>query len=130
MRVLIKSTNIELTPAIENYIERKLVKCAERLVKAYKSPDLPTLDIEVGKSTKHHKKGKVYYAEVNLSLDGKKILRSRVNSEDLYTACDLAKDELEREIVSFKEKRDAVQKRGARKAKREFRFDPAARLNR
>ncbi len=129
MRVTIRKKNLEITPALAIYIETKLLKPIRKLLKVSVADDLPILDLEVGRTTKHHKKGAVYHVEANLSL-GKIFFRAETDDADVYAACDIVEKELERELSSFKEKKVAVAKRAARKIKKDLRFDPAARLYR
>lgn len=90
---------------------------------------LPILDLEFGRSTRHHKKGKVYHAEASLALNGA-LLRAEVDDEDIRAACDLLAEELEREIVTYRSRARARERRGSRIAKKELRYAPAARLYR
>lgn len=93
----LKTTNLELTEAIENYVREKI----GALQKFLKNIELPqSARIEIGKSTDHHRKGKIFFAEVNLELPHK-MLRATVDSEDLYLAIDLVKREMEREIKRY-----------------------------
>lgn len=101
MRILIKATNFSLTPAIVDYIRKKI----GGLNKYLKRLDSSVVEArtEVGKITEHHKKGDIFRAEVNLKLPGK-LLRAEEEGGDLYSAIDFVHDELKREIVSFKDK--------------------------
>lgn len=112
-----------MTPALRQYIEAKVVKPVEKLVKR---DTAALLDLEFSRTTRHHRKGKVFRAEANLSF-GKSLVRAEAEEEDVRVACDVLKEELGREIGSFKEKRGAKEKRNARRLKQELRFGPAAR---
>ena len=120
MRISINTKDITLTPALEAYIEEKFTSHIRKFVEAKNDPDLPLLAIDIGRSTRHHKKGNIFYAEANLQM-GKILLRAVAESEDIHSACDLMRDELEREIKKFSEKRKTLQKKGARAAKEEMR---------
>ncbi len=104
MKTMIHTKNLELTPSIEEFIGQKM----DTLAKLFKADDeLIELRIEIGRPSKHHQKGLVHYAEINLKM-GSKLLRSVVEHEDLRTAIDFARDEIERQIKEFKSKlRDA-----------------------
>lgn len=68
--------------------------------------------VEIGLPSKHHRSGRIYYAEVNLKVGGK-LLRATCQHEDLRNAIVDAKNELQREIKKFKEKkRDLSRKPG------------------
>jgi len=114
MRISLKGTNLELVDSIRVYVEKKIINTVERLLA--RPPEAVSLDIEVGKTTKHHKSGKVFRAEVNLSM-GKKLLRAESLGENLHEAIDLLEEEIEREIKKFKGKRRALALKGARKLK-------------
>jgi len=113
MKISIKATGIELTPAIEAAVEEKiggLDKFLGGIIDAV---------VEVGKSTKHHQKGPYFRAEADLRVSGK-IIRAEAETEDLYMAITKLKDELQQEIKKYKEKMLAKEKRGGRAAKRMF----------
>ncbi|MBX4206436.1 HPF/RaiA family ribosome-associated protein, partial [Candidatus Parcubacteria bacterium] len=53
MRINIKATGIELTPAITDYAERKVAMLDKYIARGTDA----VAQIEVGKSTRHHKSG-------------------------------------------------------------------------
>ena len=116
MRVVIHKKNLEITPALQNFIDAKLIKPVERVLKNVSDKELPLLEIEIGRNTKHHRKGRIYHAEANLSL-GRIFIRAEVDEDDMRKACDLLKDELLGEIVKFKSKKLDVSKKESRIAK-------------
>lgn len=129
MRVAIRQKNLEITPALNNYIETKILRPLRRLLESRKNSELPTLEIEIGRSTRHHQKGNIYYVSATLSLAGKTI-QAKSDAEDIYRACDFLAKELKKEFISYKSKSRALDKRGARKVKKDLRLDPAARMYR
>lgn len=129
MRVVVRKKNLEITPALSVYIDTKIVRPTEKLLARIKSDALPLLDIEVARTTRHHRKGNVFYAEANLSL-GSYVFRAEAEAEDIYAACDLLEDELKREISKFKTKIQSMAKRQGRQIKKQVRFDKSARLYR
>lgn len=129
MRITVRRKNIDaLTPSLEEYIEKKIIQPVKKLLASYADGDLPVLDIEVGRTTKRHRKGMVYHAQATLAI-GKKILRAEVENEDVRAACDLLKEELEREIEKHKDRNLSLLKRGARRLKKLLNFHPDAQLN-
>ena len=109
----IKATNIELTPAISDYLTKKM----EMLEKFIDQNDTSTsASIEVGKTTEHHQHGEVFRAEINL-LSGGKQFRTVSEEADLYTAIDMVKDEMARVLSSHKNKQQTMFKKGATKIK-------------
>ncbi|OGZ03730.1 MAG: ribosomal subunit interface protein [Candidatus Lloydbacteria bacterium RIFCSPHIGHO2_01_FULL_41_20] len=109
MNIKIQATNLELTSAIKQYVEKRLAPL-ERLLGAGNTS--VRVEVEVGKISRHHKQGEVFMAEINIYSP---IQDFRVVSEqeDLYTAIDDAKEEIEREIVSYKDKKRTLFRRGA-----------------
>jgi ribosomal subunit interface protein len=96
MEIKIKTTKMEMTPAIELAINEKL----GGLDKYFDS--IIGCEVEVGKTTNHHNKGNIFRAEVNLEVP-KKIIRAEVETDDLYKALTEVKDKLKIEIIKYKE---------------------------
>ena len=114
MKVSLKGTNIALLESTREYVDRKIVRMVEKLL--IREGGAVALDIEVGKTTKHHRAGKIFRAEANLSV-GRTLLRAEALGETLNEAIDLAEDELKQEIKKFKEKRRTMLLKDARKIK-------------
>lgn len=112
MAINIKATNMELTPAIEDYVNSKL----DRIDKFIKKGEVGVY-IEVGKTTNHHKRGDLYKAEFNIEIDGDKFF-TESEKEDLYTAIDDAKEEIIRRIINKKDKKKTLFKRGSMSVKK------------
>ena len=129
MRVSLRQKNLEITPALNSYIETKILKPLRRLLGTREKSELPILELEVGRSTFHHQKGKVYYVSAIFSFGGKAV-QARGEAEDIHQACDLLEEELKKEIVGYQSKSRALDKRVARKIKKDLRLDPAARMYR
>ena len=115
MRVSLKGTNTDLPSSTREYVDKKLVRTAERLLA--RNGEVIILEIEVGKATRHHRTGNIFRAEANLSI-GKTLLRAEALGETLNEAIDLAEEELEREIKQFKERKRSLMLKGARSLKR------------
>lgn len=99
MKTTIKTTGTTLTKDIETYIETK-VRGIEKLLK---DQDAVEIRFEVGKPSKHHRKGDVFYAEANLRLGGK-LLRATDENWDMRVAIDNVKHKLEKQLADFKDK--------------------------
>ncbi|MBI5728420.1 MAG: ribosome-associated translation inhibitor RaiA [Candidatus Magasanikbacteria bacterium] len=114
MQITIKATGINLTPAINDYVTAKI----GGLEKYLKKLDRGAVEaaVEVGRNTRHHNKGSIFRAEINLKLPGR-MLRAEESSDDLYAAIDLVHDEIKRQIISFKDKLKGGRIREARKNK-------------
>jgi len=109
MKINLKTKNFSLTQAIKIYLEEKL----NSLDKFLPLDESISADIELAKTTKHHQKGDVFRAEVNLNVPGR-LIRAAAEKWNLRVAIDAVKDELQREIKSNKEKSFSLYKKGAR----------------
>lgn len=107
MKMNIKATGIELTPAISSYAEKRLMKVGKFL------DGDPVMSVELGKSTQHHKQGEVFRAEVRISGSGANYYAAK-ESQDLYAAIDEVKDEVIHEITKTKGKKRELVRRGQR----------------
>ncbi len=125
MKIIIKGTNIKLSPSIKQYIEEK-IGGLEKFLRKY-NPQLVEARVEVGKITRGQRRGDIFRAEVNLSINGQ-LIRVEKTEESLMAAIDLAKDELRREIRQNKDKRMTMFVRGARSWKKFWQLSPLARF--
>lgn len=112
MKINIKATNIELTSAINDYVNKRL----QALEKFTKDKEIIAY-VEVGKTTKHHKEGEIFKAEFNLEISGVKFY-SVSEKEDLYEAIDDAKEEVVHQIKNDKKRKQTLYKRGASSVKK------------
>jgi putative sigma-54 modulation protein len=101
MRLIsLKSTNMDLTDAIRAYVEEK-VETLRKLCEEFHPAD--DLQVEVGKSSRHHAKGPFYHAEMMLRVPGKEF-RAESEAEDLYAAVDDVKDQMRRQLADYKDR--------------------------
>lgn len=114
MKINIKATNIELTEAINDYINKKI----ESLNK-FLNQDNCNIYVEVGKTTKHHNKGEYFRAEFNIDKEGTNFYSSS-EKEDLYASIDEARDKIFRDLTKRKDRRMTLYKRGATSVKKMF----------
>ena len=115
MNIKITFTNLDKSPAVEDYVSKKL----SSLSKFLKGGADALCEIELAKTTGHHKSGDIFKAEANITFAGRQFYVV-AEKDDLYTAVDKMRDEAEREIVSNKKKYLAVFRRGAGKIKNLF----------
>jgi len=116
MKIDIKATNTELTTPLYNYAFEK-ISALRRFMKKWEAEGVVEARVEVGRSTRHHHKGPVYFAEINLHVPGK-VLRGEASDWDIRIAIDRARDELQKEIKKYKEKTLPTE---SKKAMREIR---------
>jgi len=112
MNINIKATGIELTPAIEDYADKKILPLEKFLPKP---TDAYIMRLELAKTTNHHKEGLIFRAEVQIAhgID----IYAAAEAEDLYAAIDQVADDTEREIKSKRGRRESVLRRGQRALK-------------
>lgn len=101
MKINLKATGLDLTPALREYAEQK-IGSLEKFVKRWDAEGVVEVWVEVGRITKHHHKGDVFRAEADLRLPGK-VLRAEDEDWDIRAALDRLKDKLKREIEKYKE---------------------------
>lgn len=108
-----KLTNIEPSAAINSYVEEKLASLDKYLGTIALPHDCA---VEIGHTTKHHRKGKVFRAEADFVLP-RRIIRAEAEATSLYEAIDILKDELTRQLRTYKEKARTKELKGARRAR-------------
>ena len=101
MKIIIKATGFDLTPAIVSQVEKKFNPVAKFLPANTKPLELR---VEVGLTTKHHAKGDIFRAEANLRVH-EDVLRSEATREDLISAITEAREELEMIVKKYKGKK-------------------------
>ena len=113
MDIKIRSTNFEITPAIGDYVNKKISSLQKFL-----DPKSQILcEVEIGRTTRHHKSGDIFRAEVNIRAPGLKQIYAVAEEFDLYAAIDIVRDEAEREIISQKNKKETLFRRGGQRIK-------------
>ncbi|MDO8471451.1 MAG: ribosome-associated translation inhibitor RaiA [bacterium] len=113
MKINIKATGIELTQAISDYVYKKISSIEKYLDKS--NTDI-IAQVEVGRSTRHHKTGNIFRAEVHITGMGLD-LYAVSEMEDLYAAIDVVKDEIVHSILQLKGKRETLTRKGAKMMK-------------
>ena len=100
MNIKEKGSNMKITPDIKDYLYKKLAHLEKFLDPADESI---LCEVELGKTTKHHKSGEVFRTEINLRMAGKS-LRAVSEMDELFASIDMAKDEMVRELQLNKER--------------------------
>lgn len=102
MKIIIKTTGLDLTPSFQAFIEEKMGGLGKLLGK-FEADGEAELRVEVGRTTRHHRHGEVFMAEANLALP-KKLLRAVEEGENARKAVDLLRTTLRGEIEKYKAK--------------------------
>lgn len=110
-------TGIPPSSAVEEYAAKKISFLEKLLAHYAKETNEALFEVEVEKTTEHHRAGDVYRAEINFSAGGVR-LRAVAVKDDLYAALDEAKDEMQRELRRYKERELARVKKGGRDGKK------------
>src|SRR3989344_7857334 len=112
MNIKIKTTALTLTPAISEYIEKRL----SSIKKFFQNDTTSKCDIELAKTSRHHKQGEIFRAEVHIIAKGVNFYAS-AEKEDLYMAIDTVRDEVLREVKTSNEKRRSLARHGGAEIK-------------
>lgn len=120
-----KAKNLELTPDLQNLIEKK-IGTIKKFIDILKREDeigktLAEVFVEVEKETLHHRKGDIFLVKSRIYLPGREII-SEVRADDLQKVVVMAKDELKLEIEKYKVKKIDKNRREQRKNKKEVNF--------
>ena len=101
MQIETHGQQIEVTPALRDYVETRLA----RLARHFEHPC--QIRVQLGLDKPEHK------AVATVNLSGR-TLHTDASGQDMYAAIDLLADKLDRLLVKHKEKRTDVQRAGAR----------------
>jgi putative sigma-54 modulation protein len=112
MNINIKGSNISLTPAISDYVDKRLKKISKLLG----NDSALQCDVELARTTAHHQKGEIFRAEVHIVGSGKDIYAAS-EQEDMYAAIDLVRDDVLREVKAKKAKQISLVRRGGARMK-------------
>jgi putative sigma-54 modulation protein len=99
MKINLKATKLEMTEAIENYVQDKM----DLLEKYLGNIQVINFDVEVERIIGGQNKGDIFRTEVNIEVPHD-LLRVEKTEDDLYKAIDKVRDHLEDVIVKYKEK--------------------------
>ena len=100
MQINIQATELELTEPLREYVMKR-IGALTKYLKRFDN-DLLRAEVEIGRTTKHHRHGDIYRAEVNLLLPGK-MLRATHEDQDIRVAVDRVQDLIKREISKYKD---------------------------
>ena len=116
MKINFQGKNMEITPAIHDYIIKRVTNLGKLLDKIEETTGEVLVVFNVAKTTNHHKAGEVFHADCSVETNRGNYFSS-ADKEDLYEAVDAVKESIFREISKTKEKKNALFHRGARKLK-------------
>jgi putative sigma-54 modulation protein len=99
MKLVIQGKNIEITDAIRDYVEQKILKAVSHYKHLTNEVDV---NLSVAKNPRISSKQS---AEVTLYVDGA-VVRAEESSENLYASVDLVANKISRQLRKYKEKRN------------------------
>ena len=99
MRIDISTKNISLDNPLEVFVNEK-IGSLEKFLKNFQDINAK---VEIGIPSKHHRSGKIFYAEANLKAGGV-LFRAQAKDYDLRNAITQVKDELQIQIKKHKDK--------------------------
>lgn len=99
MKLVIQGKNIEITEAINDYVEQKISKAVSHFKHLINEVDI---NLSVAR---HHRISPRQSAEVTLYVNGA-VVRAEESSENLYASIDLVANKISRQLRKYKEKRN------------------------
>ena len=99
MQIRIKETEIKINRGIYSFLEKK-IKALKKFL-----PDIPEpiIEVELGLTTRHHQKGNIYRAEIQILMPKKRIFRAVSEKENLRSAIIEAQKEMEAQLIKRKD---------------------------
>lgn len=104
MKILIKTKNLDLTDSIRQYINDK-VGGLDKFIRRYEEKGHILAEVEIARPSHHHKKGNIYYAEINMQLPNR-LLRAQDEDFDVRVAVNKVRDKIQREIRKYKDQNE------------------------
>ena len=114
MKTNIQTIRFTLTPSVSDYIAKKL-SAIEKLVDP--TDESVMCEVTLTQITNHHKTGDIVKAEFDLHIAGR-YLSASSEKESVQAALDEAKDELVRELKSYKNRKATLVRKIGGKIKR------------
>ena len=116
MKINFQAKNMEITPAIHDYVMKKVTNLGKILDKIEQNTGEILVYFNISKTTNHHKAGEFFHADCSIETNRGNYFSS-IEEEDLYAAIDAVKENLFGEISRSKDKTHTLFHRGARKIK-------------
>ncbi len=101
MKIDIKTSHLDLTPALREYILEK-VGSLEKFLKRWEAEGEVEAWVEIDRTSNHHHKGDVFRAIIDIRLPHKALRATEING-DIRAAIDRAKDVMRQEIGKHKD---------------------------
>ena len=117
MQINLQAKNMELTPAIQDYVNKRVTNLEKLLRNIEEQGGEVKVRFDVEKTTNHHKAGEVFHADCSINTKNGEFY-SGADREDLYAAIDEVKENLFNEIQKNKDRKQTLFRRGALSVKK------------
>ena len=112
MNINTKATSVSMSPAISDYLDKRL----EKIATIVGDDTSVQCDVELARSSSRHQKGDVFRAEIHIVGAGRNVYASS-EKQDLYAAIDEVRDEIIRKLTAGKAKRISLIRRSGSRVK-------------
>jgi ribosomal subunit interface protein len=113
MKINITAVRMDLTPAIAEYVEKKILSL-DKMVPPEDTSAI--IHVEVGRETRHHQQGDIFFAKAQMHVAGTDIMGEE-KAETLYAAIDMLRDELVKQLTTYKDRQITMRREGGRTIK-------------
>ncbi|MEI6553388.1 MAG: ribosome-associated translation inhibitor RaiA [bacterium] len=113
MKIIIKGINVDITGPVEDYLYKKM-SSLEKFIN-----DDAKVQVELEKTTNHHKAGDIFRAEAHI-WNKSKLSKAEKTSANMYSSIDLMQEELFNVLSNKKDKKITLFRKGAQKIKNIF----------
>ncbi len=114
MKYTTKATDIELSVSVEEYVAKKMASL-DKITAHFGGHS--AAHVELARTTRHHRSGDVFRAEVQLHVKGRDV-RAEAVGETIFEAMDKAQEDIRTELERLKEKSVDSVKTGGRAIKK------------
>ncbi len=114
MKYTTKATDMALSASVEEYVGKKMA-ALDKIAAHFDG--MVKAEVEVGRTTRHHRTGDVFRVEIMIHVK-KKDLRAEATGKTVLEAMDKAQEDMRTELERFKEKSVDSVKTGGRGIKK------------
>jgi len=112
MNIQTTAHNLDMTPEIQSYLEKRL-SVLEKFLKENENSNVHAV---LSKDSNHHRHGDIFSAEVNIQIGGENVF-AKTEQESLFAAIDIVKDEIAGSLRHRKDRKETMFKKGHRQVK-------------
>lgn len=114
MKYTTKATDMELSVSVEEYVAKKMASL-DKITAHFGGHS--AAHVELARTTRHHRSGDVFRAELQLHVKGRDV-RAEAVGETIFEAMDKAQEDIRTELERLKEKSVDSVKTGGRAIKK------------